>query len=77
MSPLVFKEGMLTSARYAQYIVQVILEQEDNVLFQQDRPTHMMPVLLNTICRMFNNFPSWHDWKTCHSFDMYETSTLI
>lgn len=57
-------EGMLTSARYAQGVVQQVVQHSCNRMglcyASRIMPTRMLPVLPNILHKMFHNFDLYH-----------------
>lgn len=56
---------------YTQYC-SAIPEEEEICYSNRLMSAHMMPMLLNTLCKMFDNFPSQHDHQGCSAWNMME-----
>lgn len=50
-------------------VILLLLQQKDDVCFSSIMPAHMLPELLNMVCKMFNNFPAWHERQTFLSIE--------
>lgn len=57
----------------------LFLQQKDDICFSSIMPAHMLPELLNMVCKMFNNFPAWHERQKFLSIEQifFSDKTII